>query len=142
MLDWQTKGENGQMNEADVLARHDPHVLCNKCKTAFDPYPDSYAPVISEVRCPKCDEPKILYFGSDPNVEKMLLSAFGANKDLTERLDRLENQIGSLKDMVKTSLDDARNIMTNALIGALNEQLSQHEKEYHGFSGAHGAKKS
>jgi DNA-binding FrmR family transcriptional regulator len=68
----------------------------------------------------------------------MMLSTYGVNKELNERLDRLEGQIGSLKEMVKTGLDDARNIMTKALIGSLKEQLSEHEKKWHDFGGSFG----
>ena len=48
----------------------------------------------------------------------MMLSNYGIKKELNERVDKIENQIGTLKDVVKTSLNDARNIITNALVGA------------------------
>ena len=63
----------------------------------------------------------------------MMLGTYGVNKELLENMNRLENQICTLKDMVKTSLDDARNVMTTALTGALKKQLNQHEKEHHNF---------
>ena len=48
----------------------------------------------------------------------MMLSNYGIKKELNERVDKIENQIGTLKDVVKTSLNDARNIIPNALVGA------------------------
>ena len=61
----------------------------------------------------------------------MILSTYGVNKEINERLDRLENQIVSLKEAVTASLSDAKNMMTDALISALKEQITEHEKEYH-----------
>ena len=116
------------------LNRYNIEIICNKCKDKFHPYPESVAPILDEVACPKCGEKRILYFGENLDTQKMMLSTYGVNKELNERLDRLEGQIGSLKEMVKTSLDDARNIMTKALIGSLKEQLSEHEKNWHGGS--------
>jgi hypothetical protein len=68
----------------------------------------------------------------------MILTSYGVNKEVTERLGKIESQVVSLKDMMKTSLDDARTVMTTAIIGALNEQLAQHEKEWHNFGDQHG----
>lgn len=129
------------MNEADLLARQSPTVICNKCKHVFFPYAQSYAPLISEVRCTQCNEPRILYYGEDSTVAKMILSTYGVNKELNDRLKELENQIGALRDTVKTSFDDARNIMTKALIGALNEQVNKHVNDYHSFGGSGGKQK-
>jgi DNA-directed RNA polymerase subunit RPC12/RpoP len=130
------------MNEADLVLRDDPHLVCNNCKAEFHPYPMRHAPTIDEVVCPKCGTKRILYYGEDTSVVKMILTTYGVNKELTERLDRLENQIGSLKDTVKTSLDDARNVMTKALIGALNEQINQHVKDWHNIGGIDGTPES
>jgi hypothetical protein len=124
------------MNDAEMTARHNPAIVCNSCKSIFRPYPASFAPTLSEVACPTCGTIKILYYGEDPDVLKMILGSFGVNKELNERLDRLENQIGSMKEMVKTSLDDSRNIMTKALVGAVNEQLRHHEKDFHNYGGS------
>lgn len=126
------------MNQTEVEARYDPKIICNNCKIHFNPYPESFAPMIDEVICPICGTKRILYYGEDSSVVKTILTTYGANKELNERLDRLENQIGSLKDMVRTSLDDARNVMTKALVGSLKEQINQHEKAWHDFSDFHG----
>jgi chromosome segregation ATPase len=60
------------------------------------------------------------------------------NKEINERLNKLESQIATLKEAITTSLSDAKNMMTEALIAALKEQIEQHEKKYHDFSGKYG----
>lgn len=119
------------MSEADLIMRHNPRIICNKCQTQYLPYPLSHAPILNEVACPQCGEKRILYYGNDSTVVKMILSTYGVNKEINERLDRLENQIVSLKEAVTASLSDAKNMMTDALISALKEQITEHEKEYH-----------
>jgi len=121
------------MNQTEVEARYSPKIVCNTCKGVFEPYPHSFAPVIDEVMCPSCGTKRILYYGEDTSVVKMILSTYGVNKDLAERLEKIDTQIVSLTSMMKTSLDDARNVMTKALIGAVKEQLNQHESNYHNF---------
>lgn len=128
------------MNQTEVEARYNPRIQCTNCKTFFNPYPRSFAPIIDEVICPVCETKRILYYGEDSAVVKMILNTYGVNKELNERLDRLENQIGSITEMVKTMLDDARNVMTKALIGVLKEEFNQHVKDYHG-SGLLGKKR-
>lgn len=126
------------MNQTEVEARFNPQIICNNCKFHFNPYPESFAPIIDEVICPTCGTKRILYYGEDSSVVKTILTTYGVNKELNERLDRLENQIGSLKDVLKTSLDDARRVMTETLADALKEQINEHEKAYHDFGGKHG----
>lgn len=122
------------MNEAELVARRRVRVTCNNCNVPFSPYDSlATAPIIDEVKCPICGTKRILYFGEDTSVVKMILSTYGVNKELNERLDKIDSQIGSLKDMVKTSLDDARSVMTKSIIGALKEQINQHEDAYHNF---------
>jgi DNA polymerase II large subunit len=129
------------MNQTEVEARHDPLVKCNSCEQTYRPYPDTFAPIIDEVKCPKCGTTRVLYYGEDSTVIKMILNTYGLNKELNERLDKLDTELCSLKDMVKTSLDDARNIMTRALVGSLKEQLLEHEKNYHNYGGSVGKSK-
>ena len=123
------------MNQTEVESRYNPRILCNGCKGYFNPYPSSFAPVVDEVKCPTCGEKKILYYGEDSTIIKMILSTYGVNKDLNERIDKVEGQMGSLKEMVKTSLDDARAVMTEALIRAINEPITKHENQFHNFGG-------
>ena len=126
------------MSESFSRNRYNPELVCNNCKSKYHPYPDSVAPIIDEVACPHCGQKRILYYGDDSSVVKMILTSYGVNKEVTERLGKIESQVVSLKDMMKTSLDDARTVMTTAIIGALNEQLAQHEKEWHNFGDQHG----
>lgn len=116
--------------------RCDPHITCNHCRTMFTPYNGWYAPTLDEVVCPNCGEKRILYYGDNAEVAKTLLSGMGKNTEVLQKLTELESQIDALKDMVKTNLDDARNIMTKALVGALNEQINRHVSEYHSFGNA------
>ena len=136
-MDRKAEREAERMNENELVNREDPHIICNKCRTEFHPYPARFAPTLDEVICPNCGEKRILYYGEDQAVLKMMLGTYGINKELLENMNRLENQISILKDMVKTSLDDARNVMTRALTGALKEQITQHEKAWHDFGEKH-----
>lgn len=72
----------------------------------------------------------ILYYGNDSTVAKMIASTYGVNKEINERLNKLESQIATLREAITTSLTDAKNMMTEALIAALKEQIEQHEKKY------------
>jgi hypothetical protein len=130
-VDSETTIESERMTEPDITRFH-PRFSCNKCKNFFSPYGEhAWAPIMDVVSCPTCGEKRILYYGNDAPTMKMILSTYGVNKDLNERLDKLESQIITLKDAVITSLSDAKNIMTETLISALKEQIGQHEKEYH-----------
>lgn len=137
-MDSEATNEDEKMSEPDIT-RYESKIVCNKCKQLFSPYgSDSWAPIIDEVACPKCGEKRILYYGNDSTVMKMILSTYGVNKELNERLDKLESQIVTLKEAIVSSLADAKNIMTEGLISALKEQIEQHEKEYHNFSDKRG----
>jgi hypothetical protein len=81
------------MNEADLVARDDPTIQCNKCKYIYHPYPDARAPEIDEVACPQCGEKRLLYFGNDPSVVKLILSNLGINKELSQRVIDLESKV-------------------------------------------------
>lgn len=126
------------MNEVDIVLRGDPHIICNKCKKEYQPYPMSHAPIIDEVVCPNCGEKRLLYFGEDTTVVKMILSNIGVNKELTEKLTELERQIGLIETRLETLLVDARNVMTTAVVSALKEQIAEHEKQWHDFGGKRG----
>ena len=141
-MDCQTKREGERLNQTEVEARYDPKIICNNCKEEFEPYPHSFAPTIDEVICKKCGTKRILYYGEDTSAVKMILGTYGVNKELFERLDKIEVHVASLTGMIKTSLDDARNVMTKALIGALKEQLNQHENEWHGYGEKSGKQQS
>ena len=119
------------MNEVDLLARDDPQIICNSCKGIMRPYPDRYAPEIDEVVCPKCGQKRLLYFGNDPSVIKLILSNIGINKELTERLVELENKVTVLKENLSKSLVEAKNVMTTALINSVNHEIEEHENKYH-----------
>jgi DNA-directed RNA polymerase subunit RPC12/RpoP len=119
------------VNEVDLIARDDPHLICNNCKTEFHPYPDSHAPAIDEVVCPKCGAKRLLYFGDDPTVVKMILSNIGINKEINENLTDLQNQITIMKENMGKSLVDAKNTMTTALVKALNHEIEEHELKWH-----------
>lgn len=115
------------MNESDLLARRNPQVVCNKCKATFVPYPNSFAPQISEVVCPNCSEKRILYFGDDPTVVKMILSSIGVNKDLLDRVTELENKVIIMKERYEQGLIEAQKVMSEALLGTIKEELKEYE---------------
>ena len=119
------------MNEPELVAREDPYIVCNKCKQTFRPYPGRYAPEISEVVCPNCNEKRLLYYGTDPSVVKLILSNIGINKELSERSTELENRITLLTSNIDKSLIDAKNVMTTALINSVNFEIEEHERKYH-----------
>jgi len=119
------------MNEVDLYARDDPNFVCNKCKSIVRPYPDSHAPEVDEVMCPNCGEKRLLYFGTDPSVVKLILSNIGINKELGERISDLENKVTIIKANIDKSLVDAKNVMTTALISSVNHEVKEHEKKWH-----------
>jgi DNA-directed RNA polymerase subunit RPC12/RpoP len=119
------------VNEAELLSREDPYIVCNYCKQTFRPYPGRYAPEISEVVCPYCNGKRLLYYGTDPSVVKLILSNIGINKELGERITELENKITVLTSNIDKSLIDAKNVMTTALINSVNFEIQEHEKKYH-----------
>ena len=119
------------MNEEDLAAREDPHIICNKCKEEFHPYPERYAPFIDVVVCPSCGEKRILYYGEDAATAKMILSNIGMNKDLLERIDEIENKITIMKAKYEQGLIAAQKTMSEALLGAVREELKEHESKWH-----------
>ena len=129
------------MSQADVTRRN-PILMCNKCKATYEPYRSAtyagWAPILDEVSCPKCGEKRILYYGTDSSIAKMILSTYGVNKELGERIEKIESQISTLKEIVNAGLTDAKNIMTEALISALNGRIAQHERDYHNMGGRSG----
>jgi len=119
------------VNEAELLSREDPYIVCNGCKQTFRPYPGRYAPEISEVVCPYCNTKRLLYYGTDPSVVKLILSNIGINKELSEKVTELENKITVLTNNIDKSLIDAKNVMTTALLNSVNREIEEHELKYH-----------
>jgi hypothetical protein len=116
-----------------------PSLTCNKCHTVFKPYPFApYAPMLDEVVCPNCGEKRILYFGDDPSITKMILSNYGVNKEMNDRLNELQERMGAIEKRMDTSVAEARNIMTKAFINALKKEIEEHEQAFHNVGGKFG----
>ena len=126
------------MSEVDIT-RHDVSLTCNKCKKPFFPYGENgWSPMIDEVACPNCGEKRILYYGNDSTVVKMIASTYGLNKEISERIARLEETLQSLDGRIQTingridsGLAEAKDIMTEALIKAVRAEIEEHERQWH-----------
>jgi DNA-directed RNA polymerase subunit RPC12/RpoP len=119
------------MTEPDI-SRHSPDLMCNKCKTKYAPYGEiGWAPIIDEVACPNCGEKRILYYGNDSNIVKMILSTYGANKELGARMSELESRINDIEMRLVDTVKEARQGMVDVLIKASNEAILEHEKKWH-----------
>jgi DNA-directed RNA polymerase subunit RPC12/RpoP len=108
-------------------------IICNKCQEEFYPYTNSDPPTLDEVACPKCGEKRILYQGNDPNILKEILSRFSVGKETAKRIGTLEERIEKLEDATKSSLESAREIMTETLRDAVRQEIRTHERGFHNY---------
>lgn len=123
------------MSQADI-SRYHPILVCNKCQTGFQPYgEDGWAPILDEVACPSCGTKRILYYGNETSVVKMILSTYGVNKELEARMTELENKVNALEGKLESSIADARQGMIDALKQASKEAIAEHEKKFFHYSG-------
>lgn len=86
---------------------------------------------MDEVACPYCGEKRILYFGDDPEVVKLMLSGMGKNVSITQKLTELESQVTILRETMSKSLIDAQNVMTSELVNSVKHEIGKHELKYH-----------
>jgi predicted nucleic acid-binding Zn-ribbon protein len=107
-------------------------IRCDKCSKNFVyPFPSS---VLYQATCPDCGEKNLRYVGNDPTVQKMLLAHYGVTKDMEEEITNLKTQIGALQSRLDSAIADSKDIMTTALLNAVEETIEKHVKEYHGYS--------
>lgn len=106
-------------------------IRCDKCSKDFEyPFPSS---VLYQATCPHCGEKNLRYVGTDPTVQKMLLAHYGITKNVEEEIVTLKTQIEKLHSRLDHAIDDSKEIMTTALLTAIEETIQKHVKEYHGY---------
>ena len=106
-------------------------IRCDKCSGNFNyPFPSS---VLYQATCPICGEKNLRYVGNDPAIQKMLLARYGVTKDMEEEIATLKTQINQLQSRLDGAIEDSKNIMTVALLNAVEETVQKHIETYHGF---------
>ena len=96
------------------------------------PYPNEIRiPTLDQITCPNCGEKRILYWGNDPTIMKMILSNYGITKDMNEEITNLKTKIDVVSSRLYNVVADSKEIMTNAMINAFKETIHEHEKKYH-----------
>lgn len=106
-------------------------IRCDKCSNDFKyPFPSS---VIFQATCPSCGEKNLRYIGHDTAIEKMLLAHYGVTKDMEEEIASLKTQITQLQSRLDGAITDSKDIMTTALLNAVEETIKNHVEKYHAF---------
>jgi predicted nucleic acid-binding Zn-ribbon protein len=104
-------------------------VRCDNCDKNFSyPFPSS---VVFQAKCPNCGEKNLRYVGNNPEIEKMLLAHYGVTKNMEEEIATLKTQIIQLQNRLDGAIADSKEIMTTALLTAVEETVQRHEANYH-----------
>ncbi|MDQ1280080.1 MAG: hypothetical protein QG670_1342 [Thermoproteota archaeon] len=106
-------------------------IRCDNCSADFQyPFPTS---LLYQAKCPICSEKNLRYVGNDSGVQKMLLAHYGVTKDMEEEIANLKTQIITLQSRLDSAIADSKDIMTTALLTAVEETIKEHVKQYHNF---------
>ena len=109
----------------------DIFIRCDKCGNDFR-YPQPLS-VLYQATCPNCSEKNLRYIGNDPTIQRMLLTHYGVTKNMEEEIAAVRTHIDKLQSRLDGIIIDSKNIMTAALINAVQETIQKHVEEYHGY---------